>query len=74
VAKTRRKAQLRGQQLPAKKGKVKARLVQTSQIQDWDNLTPDQQQEALNWGVDIDVDADSDSDSDSEYNVGTSKW
>jgi hypothetical protein len=64
VAKTRRKAQLRGQQLPAKKGKVKARLVQTAQIQDWDNLTPDQQQEALNWGIDIDVDADESSESD----------
>jgi hypothetical protein len=32
------RAQLRGQQLPAKKGKVRARLVQTAQIQDWDNL------------------------------------
>jgi hypothetical protein len=60
VAKTRRKAQLRGQQLPAKKGKVRARLVQTAQIQDWDNLTPTQQQEALNWGIDIDVSTDSD--------------
>jgi hypothetical protein len=59
VAKTRRKAQLRGQQLPAKKGKVRARLVQTEQIQDWDNLTPEQQQEALNWGIDIDI-SDSD--------------
>jgi hypothetical protein len=58
----RRKAQLRGQQLPAKKGKVRARLVQTAQIQDWDNLTPDQQQEALNWGIDIDVDDSSESD------------
>jgi hypothetical protein len=48
-----RKAQLRGQQLPAKKGKVRARLVQTAQIQDWDNLTPAQQQEALNWGIDV---------------------
>jgi hypothetical protein len=62
VAKTRRKAQLRGQQLPAKKGKVRARLVQTVQIQDWDNLTPAQQQEALNWGIDIDVSTDSDED------------
>jgi hypothetical protein len=65
VAKTtRRRAQLRGQQLPAKKGKVRARLVQTAQIQDWDNLTSAQQQEALNWGIDIDVDASSDSDED----------
>jgi hypothetical protein len=65
VAKTtRRRAQLRGQQLPAKKGKVRARLVQTAQIQDWDNLTPEQQQEALNWGIDIDVDGSSDSDED----------
>jgi hypothetical protein len=62
VAKTRRKAQLRGQQLPAKKGKVRARLVQTAQIQDWDNLTPAQQQEALNWGIDVDVSTDSDED------------
>jgi hypothetical protein len=60
VAKTRRKAQLRGQQLPAKKGKVRARLVQTEQIQDWDNLTPAQQEETLNWGIDIDVSTDSD--------------
>jgi hypothetical protein len=64
VAKTRRRAQLRGQQLPVKKGKVRARLVQTAQIQDWDTLTPDQQQEALNWGIDIDVDESSDSDED----------
>jgi hypothetical protein len=62
VAKTRRKAQLRGQQLPAKKGKVRARLVQTAQIQDWDNLTPDQQQEALNWGIDVDISTDLDDD------------
>jgi hypothetical protein len=62
VAKTRRKAQLRGQQLPAKKGKVRARLVQTVQIQDWDNLTPEQQHEALNWGIDVDVSSDSDED------------
>jgi uncharacterized membrane protein YgcG len=62
VAKTRRKAQLRGQQLPAKKGKVRARLVQTAQIEDWDNLTPVQQQEALNWGIDVDVSSDSDED------------
>jgi hypothetical protein len=60
VAKTRRKAQLCGQQLPAKKGKVRARLVQTAQIQDWDNLTPEQQQEALNWGIDVDISSDSD--------------
>jgi hypothetical protein len=60
VAKTRRKVQLHGQQLPAKKGKVRARLVQTAQIQDWDNLTPAQQEEALNWGIDIDVSTDSD--------------
>jgi hypothetical protein len=56
----RRKAQLRGQQLPAKKGKVRARLVQTAQIQDWDNLTPEQQNEALNWGIDQDISDDSD--------------
>jgi hypothetical protein len=56
----RRKAQLCGQQLPAKKGKVRARLVQTAQIQDWDNLTPAQQQEALNWGIDVDISLDSD--------------
>jgi hypothetical protein len=62
VAKTRRKAQLHGQQLPAKKGKVRARLVQTVQIQDWDNLTPEQQHEALNWGIDVDVSSDSDED------------
>jgi hypothetical protein len=62
VAKTCRRAQLRGQQLPAKKGKVRARLVQTAQIQDWDNLTPAQQQEALNWGIDVDISADSDKD------------
>jgi hypothetical protein len=62
VAKTRRKAHLRGQQLPAKKGKVRARLVQTAQIQDWDNLTPVQQQEALNWGIDVDISSDSDED------------
>jgi hypothetical protein len=60
VAKTCRKAQLRGQQLPAKKGKVRARLVQTAQIQDWDNLTPEQQHEALNWGIDVDISSDSD--------------
>jgi hypothetical protein len=30
---------------------IRARLVQTAQIQDWDNLTPAQQQEALNWGI-----------------------
>jgi hypothetical protein len=30
------------------------------QIQDWDNLTPEQQQETLNWGIDIDVSSDSD--------------
>jgi hypothetical protein len=60
VAKTRRKQQLRGQQFPAKKGKVRARLVQTVQIQDWDNLLPAQQQEALNWGIDVDVSSDSD--------------
>jgi hypothetical protein len=58
VAKTYRKAQLRGQQLPAKKGKVRARLVQTAQIQDWENLTPEQQQEALNWGIDVESDED----------------
>jgi hypothetical protein len=56
----RRKAQLHGQQLPAKKGKVRARLVQTAQIQDWDNLTPAQQQEALNWGIDVDISSGSD--------------
>jgi hypothetical protein len=60
VAKTCRKAQLRGQQLPAKKGKVRAKLTQTSQIQDWDSLTPEQQQETLDWGIDIDVSSDSD--------------
>jgi hypothetical protein len=54
------KAQLRRQQLPAKKGKVRARLVQTVQIQDWDNLTPEQQQEALNWGINVDVSSESD--------------
>jgi hypothetical protein len=62
VVKTHRRAQLRGQQLPAKKGKVRARLVQTAQIQDWDNLTPAQQQEALNWGIDVDISSDSDDD------------
>jgi hypothetical protein len=72
VAKTRRKAQLRGQQLPAKKGKVRARLVQTAQIQDWDNLTPEQQQEALNWGIDIDVDDSTDSDEDMSRQAGGS--
>jgi hypothetical protein len=73
VAKTtRRQAQLRGQQLPAKKGKVRARLVQTAQIQDWDNLTPEQQQEALNWGIDIDVDDSSDSDEDMSGQAGGS--
>jgi hypothetical protein len=72
VAKTRRKAQLRGQQLPAKKGKVRARLVQTAQIQDWDNLTPEQQQEALNWGIDIDVDDSTDSDEDMSGQAGGS--
>jgi hypothetical protein len=73
VAKTtRRRAQLRGQQLPAKKGKVRARLVQTAQIQDWDNLTPEQQQEALNWGIDIDVDDSSDSDEDMSGQAGGS--
>jgi uncharacterized membrane protein len=60
VAKTRHKAQLCGQQLPAKKGKVQAKLTQTAQIQDWDSLTPEQQQETLNWGIDIDVSSDSD--------------
>jgi hypothetical protein len=60
VAKTRCKAQLRSQQLPAKKGKVRARLVQTAQIQDWDNLTPEQQHEALNWGIDQDISSESD--------------
>jgi hypothetical protein len=58
----RRKAQLRGQQLPAKKGKVRARLVQTVQIEDWDNLTPAQQQEALNWGIKVDISTDLDED------------
>jgi hypothetical protein len=72
VAKTRRRAQLRGQQLPAKKGKVRARLVQTAQIQDWDNLTETQQQEALNWGIDIDVDESSDSDTDMSAQAGGS--
>jgi hypothetical protein len=72
VAKTRRKAQLRGQQLPAKKGKVRARLVQTAQIQDWDNLTSAQQQEALNWGIDIDVDDSTDSDEDMSGQAGGS--
>jgi hypothetical protein len=73
VAKTtRRRAQLHGQQLPAKKGKVRARLVQTAQIQDWDNLTPDQQQEALNWGIDIDVDESSDSDENMSGQAGGS--
>jgi hypothetical protein len=62
VAKTCRKTQLRGQQLPAKKGKVRARLVQTAQIEDWDNLTIAQQQEALNWGIDVDISSDSDED------------
>jgi hypothetical protein len=63
VAKThRRKAQLRGQQLPAKKGKVRAKQVQTAQIQDWDNLTPEQQQETLNWGIDGDISTDLDED------------
>jgi hypothetical protein len=62
VAKTHRKAQLRGQQLPAKKGKVRARLVQTAQIEDWDNLSPSQQQEALNWGIDVDISTDEDED------------
>jgi hypothetical protein len=60
VAKTRRKVQLCGQQLPAKKGKVRAKLTQTLQIQDWDSLTPEQQQETLNWGIDINVSSDSD--------------
>jgi hypothetical protein len=72
VAKTRRKAQLRGQQLPAKKGKVRARLVQTSQIQDWDSLTAEQQREALNWGIDIDIDESSDSDEDMSAQAGGS--
>jgi hypothetical protein len=62
VAKTIRRAQLRGQQLPAKKGKVRARLVQTAQIHDWENLTTAQQQEALNWGIDVDISSDSDED------------
>jgi hypothetical protein len=57
--KTRHKAQLCGQQLPAKKGKVRAKLTQTMQIQDWDSLTPEQQQETLNWGIDVDVSSDS---------------
>jgi hypothetical protein len=30
------------------------------QIQDWDSLTPEQQQETLNWGIDVDVSSDSD--------------
>jgi hypothetical protein len=60
VVKTRRKAQLQGQQLPAKKGKVRAKLTQTSQIQDWDSLMPERQQETLNWGIDVDISSDSD--------------
>jgi hypothetical protein len=60
--KTHRKAQLRGQHLPAKKGKVQAKLTQTMQIQDWDSLTPEQQQETLNWGIDVDISSDSDED------------
>jgi hypothetical protein len=62
VAKTRRKVQLRSQHLPAKKGKVKAKLMQTLQMQDWESLTAKQQQEALNWGIDVDVSSDSDED------------
>jgi hypothetical protein len=60
--KTCRKVQLRGQQLPAKKGKVRARLVQTAQIQDWEILMPAQQQEALNWGINVDISSDKDED------------
>jgi hypothetical protein len=54
------KAQLCGQHLPAKKGKVQAKLTQTVQIQDWDSLTHKQQQETLNWGIDLDISSDSD--------------
>jgi hypothetical protein len=36
------------------------KLTQTSQIQDWDKLMPQQQQEALSWGIDIDISTDSD--------------
>jgi uncharacterized membrane protein YgcG len=60
VAKTCCKVQLHGQLLPAKKGKVRAKLTQTAQIQDWDSFTPEQQQETLNWGIDIDISSDSD--------------
>jgi hypothetical protein len=60
VAKTRHKVQLHSQHLPAKKGKVRAKLTRTVQIQDWDSLTFKQQQETLNWGIDIDISSDSD--------------
>jgi hypothetical protein len=60
VAKTCHKVQLHSQHLPAKKGKVRAKLTQTAQIQDWDSLTYKQQQETLNWGIDIDISSESD--------------
>jgi hypothetical protein len=62
VVKTCHKAQLRRQQLPAKKGKAQAKLTQTAQIQDWDSLTHEQQQETLNWGINIDISSESEED------------